>query len=53
MNNNIVNNATTDAESSYFFEGAEKRLEVQFSPTPNSPQGGLLTVSKEKVDQAS
>lgn len=48
MNNNIVNNATAEAESSYFFEGAEKRLEVQFNPTPNSPQGGLLTVSKEK-----
>jgi len=51
MNNNVNNNPTSDsaaAESSYFFEGAEKRLEVQFNPTPNSPQGGLLTVSKEK-----
>jgi len=47
--NNVNNNQTTDAaESSYFFEGAEKRLEVQFTPTTNSPQGGLLTVSKEK-----
>lgn len=49
MNNNVNNPTTTpDAELSYFFEGAEKRLEVQFSPSPSSPQGGLLTISKEK-----
>jgi len=48
MNNNNNPTTTPDAELAYFFEGAEKRLEVQFSPSPSSPVGGLLTISREK-----
>lgn len=48
MNNNTTTNNNTTEVESYFFEGAEKRLEVQFTPGPGSPNAGLLSISKEK-----
>jgi S-adenosylmethionine decarboxylase len=39
---------TTTGTPDYFFEGAEKRLEVVFRNTPSSAPKGLLKVSQEK-----
>jgi S-adenosylmethionine decarboxylase len=35
----------------YFFEGAEKRLEVDFAETPRSSKKGMLNISREKWEK--
>jgi len=56
MNNNILNNVNNNPsdsasglDSDYFFEGAEKRLEVQFTNSSNSR--GMLQITREKWEK--
>mmetsp|Transcript_125939 Transcript_125939/g.188020 ORF Transcript_125939/g.188020 Transcript_125939/m.188020 type:complete len:336 (-) Transcript_125939:40-1047(-) len=44
-------NATTQTNADYFFEGAEKRLEIDFLETANSSKLGMLDVTRTEWER--